>query len=190
MTQIGIIRHGRTAWNVERRAQGSSDIPLDENGMEEAQKLADRLGEEEWDLIFASPLKRARQTAECVSLKLGNLPIIFDDRLVEVNGGLIEGTTEAERLEKWGEGWRGLDLGIEKTDDVIQRGKEFLEDLLNEHPDKKILIVSHGLFIAHFLKQLVPQFEMKEALRNTSVSTLIKGEKGWSCEMYNCTKHL
>ncbi|MDQ0861114.1 histidine phosphatase family protein [Bacillus sp. V2I10] len=190
MTKIGIIRHGRTAWNVERRAQGSSDIPLDENGMEEAVKLAERLSSEDWNLIYASPLTRAKQTAEYIAAKLGNLPIQFDARLKEVDGGQIEGTTEAERIKKWGADWRELDLGIEKTDAVIKRGQLFFEELIKRHPEKNILIVSHGMFISHFLRQVVPHLEMKDALRNTSISTIVKVEKGWDCDLYNCTRHL
>ncbi len=55
MTRIGFVRHGSTVWNKERRAQGSSDIPLDQDGLAEAQKLAKRLSAEKWDAIYTSP---------------------------------------------------------------------------------------------------------------------------------------
>lgn len=153
-------------------------------------KLAERLSSEDWDVIYASPLARAKQTAEYIAAKLGNLPIHFDERLKEVDGGQIEGTTEAERLKKWGDQWRELDLGIEKTEAVIKRGQLFFDELIKKHPEKNILIVSHGMFISHFLRQVVPTLEMKDGLRNTSISTIVKGEKGWDCDLYNCTSHL
>ncbi|PLR69029.1 histidine phosphatase family protein [Bacillus sp. UMB0893] len=190
MTKLGIVRHGRTAWNLERRAQGSSDIPLDELGIAEAEKLAERLGAEDWDMIYASPLLRARQTAEYIAARLGNLPIQFDSRIREVSGGQIEGTTEAERIEKWGEQWRELDLGMEKANLVIERGMSFFEEITSKHPGKNILIVSHGSFIKHCLKKLVPKLEMEEGLKNTSISTIVKVESVWNCDVYNCTRHL
>lgn len=49
MTTIGFIRHGRTAWNHTGRAQGSSDIPLDEEGIVTAERLRERLRDEQWD---------------------------------------------------------------------------------------------------------------------------------------------
>jgi Fructose-2,6-bisphosphatase len=107
-----------------------------------------------------------------------------------VDGVQIEGTTETDRLEKWGEKWRELDLGIEKTEAVIKRGQLFCDELIKNHPDKNILIVSHGMFISHFLRKAVPDLEMKDGLKNTSISTIVKGEKGWECDLYNCTRHL
>jgi probable phosphoglycerate mutase len=66
MTKIGIIRHGTTAWNKEGRAQGNSDIPLDNEGLYQALALGKRLSNENWDFIYSSNLLRAKQTAEIV----------------------------------------------------------------------------------------------------------------------------
>ncbi|HSJ36997.1 MAG TPA: histidine phosphatase family protein, partial [Planococcus sp. (in: firmicutes)] len=98
MTTIGIVRHGITEWNLLGIAQGSSNIPLNKTGKEQAIALSERLAvEEEWDLIIASDLERAKETAEIIGAKLG-LPISHvDTRLREMNGGEIEGTTEEER---------------------------------------------------------------------------------------------
>ncbi|WP_337019427.1 histidine phosphatase family protein, partial [Oceanobacillus massiliensis] len=71
MTEIGLIRHGSTAWNKERRAQGSSDIPLDEEGLMQAKLVAERLSAEKWDVMYSSDLSRARQTAEAIADKTG-----------------------------------------------------------------------------------------------------------------------
>jgi 2,3-bisphosphoglycerate-dependent phosphoglycerate mutase len=190
LTTIGIIRHGSTAWNKERRAQGNTDIPLDENGLLEAGKLAERLGKEEWEVIFSSNLLRAKQTAEIIAEKIGTRELNLDGRLREVSGGLIEGTTEEERILKWGENWRELDLGIEEPDSVIARGLSAIEEITKNHSNKKILIVSHGSFIRHILKELVPHIDIEKSLKNTSLTKLLPTESGWDCELYNCTKHL
>ena len=69
MTTIGFVRHGVTAWNKEGRAQGSSDIPLDEEGIEMAEHVANRLATESWDVIYTSHLLRAKKTAEIIAEK-------------------------------------------------------------------------------------------------------------------------
>jgi len=189
MTRIGIIRHGSTPWNYEGRAQGNSDIPLNKEGLADANKLAERLVKENWDIIYSSNLLRAKQTAEIIADKTG-LPLHLEPRLREVAGGLIEGTTEAERVQKWGSKWWELDLGIEKDESVIARGLSMMEDLNVYHPNKNILIVSHGAFIKQMLKVLVPHLEMEESLENTSFTTIIKTDMEWDCDLYNCIRHL
>jgi 2,3-bisphosphoglycerate-dependent phosphoglycerate mutase len=189
MTKLGIIRHGSTNWNVEGRAQGNSDIALNEEGVLDAHKLTERLVKENWDVIYSSNLRRAVQTAEIIAKK-AKLQIHLDSRLREVAGGLIEGTTEAERVQKWGNKWWELDLGIEENDLVRERGLSIIQDIKNEHPNKNVLIVSHGAFIKQLLKEIIPLEEMSEALKNTSITTVINKENEWKCEKYNCVNHL
>lgn len=189
MTIIGIIRHGSTAWNKEGRAQGSSDIPLDQDGLTQAHALAERLSKEEWDLIYSSELSRAKQTADIIAERLGLPAPRTDRRLREAEGGLIEGTTEQERIERWGEDWRELDLGIESYEKVTARGLEFLEEVRALHPNKKILLVSHGSFIRQLLKKITPD-QAEEKLHNTSMTRVKRIQNGWDCELYNCIAHL
>jgi len=190
MTKIGIIRHGRTEWNKEGRAQGSSDIPLNEDGLFEARRLAERLCGEDWDVIYSSNLLRAKQTADIIGEKMGQIEVRLDSRIREVGGGLIEGTTEEERLAKWGSAWRELDLGLEKSEYVIERGLSFLEEIIKEHENQNVLIVTHGSFIRHLLDEIVPDLAREEKPKNTSVTKLFKTQDGWGTELYNCTLHL
>ncbi|AIK38316.1 histidine phosphatase family protein [Bacillus pseudomycoides] len=190
MTTLGIIRHGSTHWNKEGRAQGNSNIPLDQAGLSEAYKLAERLATEKWDVIYSSDLLRAKQTAEAIEKNIENIQIHLDPRLREVSGGQIEGTTEDERISKWGDNWRELDLGIESADSVKARAIPFIEEITYKYPNKNILIVSHGSFIKQLLKELVPHLSMIESPKNTSITKIIKIENGWDPELYNCTVHL
>ncbi|MGG0187543.1 histidine phosphatase family protein [Bacillus rhizoplanae] len=190
MTKIGIIRHGSTPWNKEGRAQGSSDISLDQDGILDAYKLAERLRKENWNFIYSSDLLRAKQTAEIIGEKIANIPIYLESRLREAGGGQIEGTTEEERVLKWGKNWRELDLGIEGADSVTTRGLSVIEEIASKHDNKNILIVSHGAFIRYLLKELVPHLQMMESPKNTSLTKLIKVDNGWDSELYNCTIHL
>ncbi|WP_083677383.1 histidine phosphatase family protein [Paenibacillus amylolyticus] len=144
-TIIGLIRHGVTEWNNLSKAQGISDIPLNEEGVEQATALAKRLSSEESDVIFSSNLTRARQTAEIIQQCLG-VPVFNDERIRKINCGLIEGTTEEERITRWGANWREQNLGMEDFKMVAKRGLTFLE-LIKEYVDKRILVISHGAWI-------------------------------------------
>lgn len=189
MTMVALIRHGSTPWNKEKRAQGSSDIPLDDRGRTEAEALAARLKDESWDVLYASPLLRAKQTAEIINEEIG-LEIHFDSRLKEASGGQIEGTTEPERIKKWGENWRTLELGIERAESVVSRGTEFLSDVLIEHKGKNVLVISHGAWISHLLRSLDEGNLREEHMKNTSLSELVFREGRWNCDRFNCTLHI
>lgn len=188
MATIALIRHGSTSWNKEGRAQGNSDISLDQDGINQAELLATRLRSEDWKHIYSSTLARAKQTALIVGSAIG-VDIHLDDRLRERSGGLIEGTTEEERIEKWGTGWIELDLGLEPIEIVQKRGKEFLEEIMMKHQGEKVLVVSHGALIQFNFINLVPDFPTKD-FGNTSITILKKIDNQWTCELHNCTKHL
>ncbi|MFS0784453.1 histidine phosphatase family protein [Bacillus sp. 1P06AnD] len=190
MTTLTLIRHGNTAWNTERRAQGCADIPLDETGILQGKKLAERLSSDKWHTIYSSDLLRAKQTAELISERLDSIDILYDPRLREVNGGLIEGTTEAERIAKWGPDWRSLDLGLEETEKATERGLSATQDILRLHAGKNILVISHGAIITYLLKEWLPSADWEAPMLNTSVTKLVCNDKGWKCLLFNCTAHL
>ncbi|CAL1517479.1 histidine phosphatase family protein [Chitinophaga sp. MM2321] len=190
ITRIAIVRHGTTSWNKAGRLQGHSDIPLDEEGILQAQKLGLRLSGEHWDLLYSSHLLRARQTAAIIGQELGIHEVMEDNRLGEAGGGLIEGTTEEERVHKWGDNWKHLDLGMETNNDVVTRGMAFIEDLVAAHNGKHILLVSHGSFIKQMLAQLLPEMPPASAMKNTSITRLQFTDNSWYCELFNCINHL
>lgn len=190
MTIIGFVRHGVTAWNKEGRAQGSSDIPLDDEGIEMAERVAGRLSKEQWDVIYTSHLLRAKKTAEIIAEQMPGIELVKDSRLREVGGGMVEGTTEAERIEKWGKDWRQLDMGFESQEAVISRGMESIEDIHQKHTGKRVLVVSHGSFIKRMLNELVTETVYEENLDNTSLTIVELGDDKNLCELFNCTAHL
>ncbi|MGK7378025.1 histidine phosphatase family protein [Planococcus sp. 1R117A] len=191
MTTIGFVRHGITDWNMQRIAQGSSDIPLNETGREQARAIAERLAQEEpWDAIISSDLIRARETAEIIAEKLGMSVSRFEPLIRELSGGQIEGSTEEERIQKWGVDWRTLDLGMEKKEEGAKRGRKAIEAALAKYPGKRVLMVSHGALIGTTLKSLLPERFTKTDLHNTSITILENIESKWECTLYNCTKHL
>ncbi|NLR59423.1 histidine phosphatase family protein [Chitinophaga polysaccharea] len=190
MTQIAIIRHGTTSWNKAGRLQGHSDIPLDEEGIMQALKLGQWLTRESWDLVYSSHLIRARQTAAIIAQELQINAVIEDSRIGEAGGGLIEGTTEAERLAKWGENWKQMDLGMETNASVLQRGNAFIQDLLAENSGKRILLITHGSFIRQMLDALLPEMHPTPPMKNTSLTKLQFTDPNWRCDLFNCVRHL
>ena len=191
MTTIGLIRHGITEWNVLGKSQGISDIPLNEIGKQQAVALANRLSlEGKWDIIVTSDLSRAKETGQIIASKL-NMPIsMFDERIREITCGEIEGTTEEERLNKWGSNWRKLNLGMEEFENVSKRGFEFLQELATTYSNKRILVVSHGALIGLTLQKILPEKFPSTHLENTSLTILNNKESKWDCTLYNCTQHL
>ncbi|MFD0616869.1 histidine phosphatase family protein [Paenibacillus sp. GCM10027629] len=194
MNRLGLIRHGVTLWNQEGRFQGHTDITLASEGIQQAEALASRLREDEgaWDLIYTSDLSRAAMTAQIIADALGLKEIHFDARLREVSGGLLDGTTEEERVSKWGEDWYDYvtTLGLETEEQSVRRGLQCIEDMVSQHPGKRILLVSHGTFLSYMLNRLMPNDPNRPHLNNTSLTTLIRDAEVWQCELYNCTKHL
>ncbi|GAA0436091.1 histidine phosphatase family protein [Lentibacillus halophilus] len=190
MTKVGFVRHGTTLWNKEGRAQGSSDVPLDAQGRQEAEKVAERLCTDHWDVIYTSDLSRANDTAEAIARAMGGMDLHRDKRLRERDCGQIEGMNEAERTATWGYNWRSLDLGQETAESMVERGMSFLNEVSATHEGDHILIVSHGTFIKQLLTHLSPEIDAQTLLGNTSVSCIASGENGWTLELLNCTKHL
>ncbi|MFI3213141.1 MAG: histidine phosphatase family protein [Eubacteriales bacterium] len=92
--KIYFVRHGETEWNKKRKLQGQSDIPLNEYGRELAQVT--RKGQEDipFDIIFTSPLSRAKETAEILRGNR-NISIVEDKRLIELGFGVGEGKSIA-----------------------------------------------------------------------------------------------
>ncbi|MDR6884470.1 histidine phosphatase family protein [Bacillus sp. 3255] len=188
MTTIGFIRHGSTEWNKLGKLQGQLDTDLTDEGRDQARRLGVRLAGETWDGIISSDLKRAKETAHIISEQSG-IPFIREDaRLRERRYGQVEGTTVAEREERWGADWKQQALGQETDDELWQRWMALEAELLQEFPDRKLLLVSHGGFIVQILRVL--KMDSEQFLQNTSLTILLRQENGWELKLYNCLAHL
>jgi probable phosphoglycerate mutase len=148
VTTLLLTRHGETDWNAQRRWQGHSDPPLNERGREQARELAAML--DGVDVIYASDLARARETAEILGRRLG-LEVRLDPRLRERSFGAWEGKTWdeleerfAEALDRWRAGETHGPDDAEPYQDFSRRVESFLEDILARHPGEMVLVVGHG----------------------------------------------
>lgn len=152
--------------------------------------MAYRISGEDWDIIFSSNLTRAIQTAEIIRGSLGVNEVFTDERIREIDCGIIEGTTEEERIARWGVHWREQNIGMEDFQMVARRGVSFLEEQIVVHASKRILIVSHGALIGLSLQHLLPHYFKKTYIDNTSLTILTNTNNVWLCQIYNCTEHL
>lgn len=146
MNKLLLVRHGKTNWNQLELIQGSTDIPLNDEGVEGAKQLAEKIKNYKIDVCICSPLTRAKQTAKII---YGKDDIIYDDQIVERSYGKYEGTKiTTEVLEKhWDFNHDGYYPEIESMHALFERAKQFLEKIKQAYDGKTILIVTHGAFM-------------------------------------------
>ena len=174
-----IIRHGKTDWNARRRLQGRTDVPLNSEGRRMAENARLEYADVHFDVCYCSPLIRARETAE-ILLRGRDVPIITDERLVEMSFGVCEGT-EVDS-QKPGSPINILFTepgkyvtpvaGGESFEQLFARTGEFLREVVGPQlqQGKDILIVGHGAM-------------------NSSIVCQVRGlplDKFWSAGIENC----
>ncbi len=140
---IYFLRHGETDYNTACKLQGHLDIPLNKKGIMQAEKARDDLSRFKFDLIFSSPLLRARQTAEIVNQKQ-NAKLVLEERIKEVFGGDLQGECMKDwSKEKFSMVYNTPEIfGAETILHLCDRVEEFFKEI--ENLEKNILIVAHG----------------------------------------------
>ncbi|MGZ3716047.1 MAG: histidine phosphatase family protein [Ktedonobacterales bacterium] len=208
MTHLYLIRHGEALTNVDGSVAGTQgDKGLTDHGREQARRLRDRLtatGEIQADVLIASTLERARQTAEIIAPALG-LPIIADDDVQEMRVGEADGMSHDEFIATHGKPdfrrspFKPLSPGGENWPHFVVRVATALDRIVREHHGKTIVIVCHGGVIdASFsiffgLGSLaLPQSEFHT--RNTSITHWeLREREGepprWRLDRYNDDVH-
>ncbi|AZY51811.1 histidine phosphatase family protein [Bordetella avium] len=153
MTEIWFIRHGETDWNRQRRLQGWQDIPLNSAGLEQAQRLTERLRAETapFDALYSSDLKRALSTAEPVSQAL-ELRMRLEPGIRERSFGVLEGL-DLERIDELAPAaaaaWKSRDPtraldGGETLGHFCARVVTAVEDIAQRHAGQRVLVFTHG----------------------------------------------
>jgi broad specificity phosphatase PhoE len=134
------LRHGETDWNARGISQGNVDIPLNATGLAQAHAAAEKLCNRGIATIVASPLSRARVTAEFVGEALG-LPVAFDPDLREVSFGVQEGQAMSGWFADWVSG-AFTPEGAE-TFAALRRRAVTAVNRATAHPPA-VLVVAHG----------------------------------------------
>ena len=171
-TELGLLRHGQTDWNINLRLQGTADIPMNEVGVSQIKLAAEKLAEQPWDLVLSSPLGRAMHSAEIVASRLGISDVVVEPLLLERSFGVGEGL----EYSQWHEQYGALDEipGAESASQVISRANQLLKTVVMDYPGKRVLAVSHGALIRFVLSEvsngLIPP--KGERLQNASLHQL------------------
>lgn len=175
-----LIRHGESLFNAERRIQGQSDVELSPLGHRQSDAVAAELANFPINAIYASPLRRAMETAQPIAKRLG-LMIQTDDRLKEINAGMfqelkwdeIEHLHPAEAVH-----WKSQEPdfvipGGESRRQLMARARTAFE-AIRETGLPQVVIVSHGGTMAAALKSLlqVPAELNPFPFYNASISRL------------------
>ncbi|MGD9605246.1 MAG: histidine phosphatase family protein [Bacilli bacterium] len=169
---ICLIRHGQTNWNKLRRIQGRTDNPLNEQGIIEAQEVANYLlkNDPNWDYLYTSPLARAKETGKIIAETL-KLPKPMElSTLTERHFGEFEGTTINDQTFPtiMKEQVKGLETKVALQKRVL----EAIYTIYNNHQNDKILITTHSHFIKGVLSTIIPDFDFGKLLYNGSLSYL------------------
>ena len=199
-TELLIIRHGKTAWNIEGRLQGSQDIELHPIGVRQAEALAERLQDETFTALYSSDLKRAAQTAECIARRTHH-QVQFHRGLRERNFGIFEGMTGAEIEAQYPEAWVRFrrwdpDLVVPNGDSLRQYYEAAIacvEELARKHQDERIVLVTHGIFISSLLRHTLGiPFSTPSRYKglNTSISRFFFENGTWTLMTFGDTNHL
>ena len=170
---FAFIRHGETDWNKDDKLQGSSDIPLNARGREQAHEAAGILADGGWQVVVSSPLKRARETAQIIARDLGLELGPSYPALVERDYGPLEGQSSSETVAKYPH--RDYP-GAESLDSVVSRGLAGLARVADDFRDRDVVIVAHGTIIRYTLAALAGR--PLDAIRNGSISTFrLEGDR-------------
>jgi probable phosphoglycerate mutase len=199
-TTLIVIRHGETAWNREKRMQGTTDTPLSEVGLVQAQALGRRLTRRAFAALYTSDLARARDTALAIAEHTGR-GAVTDPRLQERRFGIFEGLTVEEIVARYPEEHarftsRDPDYAVpggESARSFTQRCIGCLAEIAGRHHGAEVVVVTHGLVLdslyraAHGLdhgaRRPVP-------LINASLNVFGFDGGAWRLELWGDVSHL
>jgi broad specificity phosphatase PhoE len=178
VTLLTLVRHGETDWNRDRRIQGSTDIPLNETGRTQARAAAAGV---RGDIIVASDLSRARETAEIIAAELELPAPRLYTGLRERAYGDAEGVDAADFIRRWGD-WHTAEVpGAEPWPHLRERGLRALAQVVRDARSgtapaaASVIVVTHGALIRELIRhatggELPPR---GERLPNGSAYTML-----------------
>ncbi|HEX5137483.1 MAG TPA: histidine phosphatase family protein [Planctomycetota bacterium] len=195
-----LARHGETDWNRERKVQGHTDIPLNEEGRRQAQRLAVRVKGFAIDALLASDLARASETARIVGDALGMAPVL-SPAWREIGLGALEGIDAPGAHKDFGELVTAaarqpgpLAAGAETFRAFEARILEGYGALARAHAGKTVLVVSHGgtlkTLIAHLVGLPAERIERLSLRANTGLSVIDFRHDRPQLALLNDARHL
>jgi probable phosphoglycerate mutase len=202
-TEILLVRHGESEPAVVGQSfellNGQSDPALAPEGVEEAERVGERLAGERIDAIYVSTLRRTAQTAAPLARRLGITPVADDD-LREVYLGEWEGggvyrqrvaDQDAVAVRMFAEQRWDVIPGAEPADAFAGRLRSAIERIAAAHPDERVAVFAHGAVIGEILHQVTDSrpFAFIGA-DNGSISHIVITDERWILRRFNDTSHL
>ena len=199
-TEVILIRHGETEWNLSGRWQGHADSPLSTRGIQQAEALGQRMLKETLDCFYSSDLERARHTSRLVGGPSQWNPE-FMESFRERDLGVLEGLTTEEMKVKYPQEYQSFRNdgpeyqvpGGESFRQFYNRCSGALEEVAARNPGKKIGVVTHGGFLGAIFRYVLNiqlDAERNFVLLNCSLNRLEKTESGWNLVSWGDVAHL
>ena len=162
MTALTLVRHGQSRWNVEGRIQGQTDVPLSALGEQQAEAVGARLAGTRVDAVYASPLRRAFDTAGAIA-RHHRVDVRIVAALTEIHHGEWQGLTEAEIAEADGDRLRLWNLlpgrvqmpGGERLFDVRQRALQAAREIVAAHAHGAVVVVTHDVVVRVIVAEIL-----------------------------------
>ena len=199
MTTIYLVRHGQTAWNREEVFRGRADIPLNEIGRKEALLTGEYLEKVKASAIYSSPLSRAVETAEAISRYQGK-EVLISDGLIDIDFGRWQGVSHEEVKEKFGDLYRQWKdaphlvrfPGGETLEDVRERVLRGIDEILPDHGDETLVMVSHRVVNKTLLCGLLglDNSHFWQIGQDTGCINILEFAEGFTLRLLNDTSHL
>lgn len=201
MTKLYLTRHGETEWNDKGIMQGWGDSPLTDLGVRQAEWLRDRMKDTHIDVIYASPIGRAYNTAKIVKGER-NIPLKAHDGLKEIRIGGWEGLNQEEMKslseENYYNFWNIPSKYIptgngENFYEVKERAFKAINEILEKEKGKNILIVTHTITLKSYLCELekrdIDTLWDPPFIKQTSLTEINFTEDGYEMPLVACMKH-
>ncbi len=171
MTKICLVRHGETDYNRKTLIQGLIDNPLNEKGLEQADKTGKWFAENDndFDVIISSPLARALKTAQAIAAHIDySDTIILEPGFVERDFGKLEGTPVNDDFYKIL--YSDFSYEFEKNEDICERTMKALEKIVDRYANKKILVVCHSHAIKSIICSIDNSYDFRLTLVNCGIN--------------------
>ncbi len=199
-TQVTIIRHGETEWNIENRMQGQKNSSLTQNGFLQAELTAKALMTRKFHKILSSDLGRAMQTAEIINNKL-RLPILQNSNLRERCFGVMEGQTGVESIQNIPHIYESYKRrmpdykipGGESLTEFYNRIITEFEIIAKQHDSKNVLVISHGCVLECLLYKIFDidlSVNRNFSINNSSINTIAIDNNKWFLQEWGNIEHL
>lgn len=199
ITELLVVRHGQTEWNLAGRMQGHLDSPLTDLGVRQAEAVAEALARETFDVLYSSDLGRATHTAEVIAARTGQ-EMVLEPGLRERRFGVFEGLTWAEIRKRYPQEMDAFERshhhalpGGETSPERRDRVVACTDRLLTRHVGQRLCLVTHGGTLRCLLKHaagLRDASAKRFRLPNAAINRFTVAEGAWKVEAWGDTHHL